>query len=89
MGREQGFENIMIGILSHDHCDVGNADIDARIMKTRFRWCSLLCWGAPSILTIATATIEFMPTRLLFEGTLVPGLGLDKCFFASYSAQVI
>ena len=57
-------------------------------MKTRFRWCSLLCWGAPSILTIATAIIEFMPTQLLFEGTLMPGLGLDKCFFASYSAQV-
>ena len=61
----------------------------ALIMKTRFRWCCLLCWGAPTILTIATAIIEFMPEGILVEGTLLPGLGLDKCFFSSYSAQVI
>jgi len=59
-----------------------------RGQRTRFRWCSLLCWGVPTILTVVTAIIEFMPTRLLVEGTLVPGLGLDKCFFSSYSAQV-
>ena len=47
-----------------------------------------MCWGTPTILTVATAIIEFMPEGFLIEGTLVPGLGLDKCFFSSYSAQV-
>ena len=55
----------------------------------RFQRCSLLCWGAPTLLTAATAIIEFLPKELLVHGTLAPDLGLDKCFFSSYSAQVL
>ena len=55
----------------------------------RFQRCSLLCWGAPTLLTAATAIIEFLPKGLLVHGILAPDLGLDKCFFSSYSAQVL